>query len=251
MPSSPIPEPRRRGLPFAGAAVLIAGLAIVRPGPGQAGPAQTGSEPVRDPIRASQAGAPEKPPARAAGDPPNDGDGAEEGEGEGQPAGRLGRLGDLIAEGKVNRGLIHPVFEKGRLSSVLSAETMTRRNAENLDIEGMRIELYNEPDGGRSFTIDLRTAVYHLMTDQLSSEDETVIEGKGFVLVGERMVFDTRTGVGRLMGAVKMTISDAASLALAGDGEDGDAVASPPTDGADGESANDESEADDGNDDAQ
>lgn len=247
MPSPQNPEFRRPQAAVAVAA-LAAGFAALIAGPGLAGPEPTGSagsssgEPARVGAAQNEANGSPKVPAD---------DGAEtEGE-DGQPPGRLGRLGDLIAKGKVNKGLIHPVFENGRLSSVLSAAAMTRRDDENLDIEGMRIELYNEPDGGKSFTIDLKTAVYHLMTDQLSSEDETVIEGKGFVLEGERMVFDTRSGVGRLMGAVKMTISDAASLALTGDETAPGDDAQPRGDGASGEPANDDSKANEVSDDAQ
>jgi lipopolysaccharide assembly outer membrane protein LptD (OstA) len=58
----------------------------------------------------------------------------------------------------------------------------------------------------------MQTSVLDLKTRILSSKERTTIQRSDFNIVGDSVQFDTNTKTGRLIGNVKMVISDKSHL---------------------------------------
>ncbi len=125
--------------------------------------------------------------------------------------GGLSALSNILPQGKVHRGVTYPIFENGKLSTVLVPKEMVRRDEENLDIKDMLIELYS-PNGHIDYTIKLLTALYHMPSEQLSSNERTVIKGKSFTLEGDTMVYDTNQNICRMTGDIRMVITNPSAV---------------------------------------
>ena len=125
--------------------------------------------------------------------------------------GGLSSLSGILPKGKVHKGITYPIFENGKLSTVLIPKEMVRRDEEYLDIDDMLIELYS-PAGEIDYTIKLLTALYHMPTEQLSSNDRTLIEGKSFTLEGDTMVYDTTKNICRMTGNIRMVITNPSAM---------------------------------------
>ena len=123
------------------------------------------------------------------------------------PGGGLSSLSSILPQGKVHKGITFPVFEKGKLSSVLIPKEMLRRDEDNLDIKDMMIELYS-PTGQIDYTVKLLTALYHMPSEQLSSNERTVITGKSFTLEGDTMIYDMKESICRMTGNIRMVITN-------------------------------------------
>jgi|GEM_PF-3546859 len=126
-------------------------------------------------------------------------------------------LAKILPLGKKSEKVMYPSFDSGALKSVMTADEMERDNDERVLIKGMVMELY---DLGRKpeYTITFKTAEYHLATDELSSEEETVVVADDFTLRGDRSVFDTKKEIGRFEGNVRMVITNIGSFAPIGTG---------------------------------
>src|SRR6266700_836294 len=60
--------------------------------------------------------------------------------------------------------------------------------------------------------IDMHTSVLDLKTRVLSSQERTTIQRADFNIAGDSVYFDTNTRTGRLIGNVKMVITDQSHL---------------------------------------
>jgi hypothetical protein len=96
-------------------------------------------------------------------------------------------------------------------TSTLRADTMTRVDDENMEMEGMVIKLYGKTHDD-DVNIRLHTALYHMPSQILSSDRRSRISRSDFDLQGDSMIFDTRTGQLSMKHNVRMVIHDTDSF---------------------------------------
>jgi hypothetical protein len=110
------------------------------------------------------------------------------------------------------KGLVLPDFDgNGRLRGRFEAGTAHRIDREHVGFQHLRITTYtleSQPD----LQIDMRTSVLDLKTRILSSQDRTTIQRSDFNIAGDSVEFDTNARTGRLVGNVKMVITDKSHL---------------------------------------
>ncbi len=124
----------------------------------------------------------------------------------------LESIGSLIPEGVKKVNVKIPGFDQGRPSSLVTADTMTRVNPNELYAEGVVIHLYGkEPKS--NMRVDMKTATYHLDTKILVSDDRSKVTRSDFTVEGDHVVYDTTTSKGTMKGNVHMVIYNASSMA--------------------------------------
>ena len=105
-----------------------------------------------------------------------------------------------------------PDFDgEGHLRGRFEAGTAHRIDQEHIGFERLKITTYtpgNQPD----LQIDMHTSVLDLKTRVLSSQERTTIHRADFNIAGDSVYFDTNTRTGRLIGNVKMVITDQSHL---------------------------------------
>lgn len=124
----------------------------------------------------------------------------------------LESIGSLIPEGVKNLKVKIPGFDQGRPSSLVTAETMTRLNANEMFGETVVIHLYGKLPKD-NMRVDLKTATYHMDTKILISKDRTKITRSDFTIEGDSVVYDTTTSKGDLKGNVHMVIFNSSKMA--------------------------------------
>jgi hypothetical protein len=113
---------------------------------------------------------------------------------------------DLFPVGKPWKQVRVPRYNaKDELTSIMHAETLTREAERLLQLEGLTLAMF-EPD--RSLALRLKTAkgTYELANGELRTRTKTYIEHPRFDMQGDGMVFDTRSGKGKLNGNVEMIV---------------------------------------------
>jgi hypothetical protein len=148
----------------------------------------------------------------------------------------LGAVGKVLPIGQKNIDVKIPSFKDGIPSSTVRASSMTRLDDENMTMEGMDIRLYGQSHE-QDVRIRLATALYHMPSQILSSETRSRVSREDFDLQGDSMIFDTRTGQGKMTGNVRMVIFDADSLT--GQKQDATPAAKEKTSPSDNTSATD------------
>lgn len=123
----------------------------------------------------------------------------------------LGAFGKVMPIGEKNIDVKIPSFRDGIPSSTVRATAMTRVDDENMTMESMDIRLYGDTHS-KDVRIQLPTAAYHMPSQILSSDQRSRVSREDFKLEGDTMIFDTRTGQGKMSGNVRMVIYDADSL---------------------------------------
>lgn len=122
-------------------------------------------------------------------------------------------FGKMLPIGEKHLILEIPSFKDGAPSSTVKAASMTRMDDENMLLERMDIRLFGPPaQSDRDMRVQLRTAIYHMPTHVLASDERSRISRMDFDLQGDSLVFDTATGQGKMVGNVKMVIFDASSF---------------------------------------
>jgi hypothetical protein len=110
------------------------------------------------------------------------------------------------------KGLVLPDFDgDGRLRGKFEAGTARRIDREHVGFQHLKITTYtpaSEPD----LKIDMLTSVLDLKTRVLSSQERTTIQRSDFNIAGDSVQFDTNARTGRLVGNVKMVITDKSHL---------------------------------------
>lgn len=123
----------------------------------------------------------------------------------------LRNFGQMIPQGSRSRGVRIPAFDgTGKPSSLIVADAMTRIDDTQLFCEKMVIQVFaakKEED----MRIDLKTGTYNMDEQMLTSEDRSRVSRPDFQIEGNSMVYDTKTGQGKMVGNVEMIIYDADS----------------------------------------
>jgi hypothetical protein len=110
------------------------------------------------------------------------------------------------------RGIVLPDFDgDGRLRAKFEAGTAHRIDQEHIGFERLRITTFT-PENQPDLQVDMRTSVLDLKTRILSSPERTTIRRADFNIAGDSVQFDTNARTGRLIGNVKMVISDKSHL---------------------------------------
>src|SRR5437660_8333607 len=110
------------------------------------------------------------------------------------------------------KGLVLPDFDgDGHLRGRFEAGTAHRIDQEHIGFQHLKITTYT-PENQLDLQIDMHTSVLDLKTRVLSSQERTTIHRADFNIAGDSMYFDTNTRTGRLIGNVKMVITDQSHL---------------------------------------
>ena len=110
------------------------------------------------------------------------------------------------------KGLVLPDFDgDGRLRGKFEAGVAHRIDQEHVGFQHLKITTYT-PESQTDLQIDMQTSVLDLKTRILSSQERTTIQRSDFNIAGDSVQFDTNSKTGRLIGNVKMVISDKSHL---------------------------------------
>jgi hypothetical protein len=110
------------------------------------------------------------------------------------------------------KGLVLPDFDgDGHLRGKFEAGTAHRIDQEHIGFEHLKITTYT-PEDQTDLRIDMSTSVLDLKTRILSSKARTTIQRADFNITGDSVEFDTNSRTGRLIGNVKMVITDKSRL---------------------------------------
>ena len=105
-----------------------------------------------------------------------------------------------------------PDFDgEGHLRGKFEAGTAHRIDQEHVGFEHLKITTYT-PEDQPDLKIDMSTSVLDLKTRILSSKERTTIQRADFNIAGDSVQFDTNSRTGRLIGNVKMVITDKSRL---------------------------------------
>ena len=99
----------------------------------------------------------------------------------------------------------------GRLRGKFEAGTAHRIDQEHVGFQQLKITTYT-PQSQTDLQIDMHTSVLDLKTRILSSQERTTIQRSDFNIAGDSVQFDTNSKTGRLIGNVKMVITDKSHL---------------------------------------
>jgi hypothetical protein len=110
------------------------------------------------------------------------------------------------------KGLVLPDFDgDGHLRGKFEAGTAHRIDEEHIGFQQLKITTYT-PENQQDLRIDMSTSVLDLKTRILSSKARTTIQRTDFNIAGDSVDFDTNSKTGRLIGNVKMVITDKSHL---------------------------------------
>jgi hypothetical protein len=106
------------------------------------------------------------------------------------------------------KGLVLPDFDtEGHLRGRFEAGTARRIDEGHVGFEHLKITTYT-PENQPDLQVDMHTSVLDLKTRILSSQERTTIQRADFNIVGDSVQFDPDTKTGRLIGNVRMVITD-------------------------------------------
>jgi hypothetical protein len=110
------------------------------------------------------------------------------------------------------KGLVLPDFDgEGHLRGKFEAGTAHRIDQEHIGFEQLKITTYT-PEDQPDLKIEMSTSVLDLKTRILNSKARTSIQRADFNIAGDSVEFDTNNKTGRLIGNVKMVITDKSRL---------------------------------------
>ena len=106
------------------------------------------------------------------------------------------------------KGLVLPDFDTdGHLRGKFEAGTARRLDQEHVRFNTLKITTYT-PENKTDLTIEMSESVFNLKNRILSSNQRTTVKRADFNIIGDSVEFDTNTRTGKLIGNVKMIITD-------------------------------------------
>src|SRR6266576_2151181 len=110
------------------------------------------------------------------------------------------------------KGLVLPDFDvEGHLRGKFEAGTAYRIDQEHIGFQQLKITTYT-PEDQQDLRIDMSTSMLDWKTRILSSKARTTIQRADFNIAGDSVEFDTNSKTGRLIGNIKMVITDKSHL---------------------------------------
>ena len=111
------------------------------------------------------------------------------------------------------KGLVLPDFDlNGRLRGKFIAGSAKRLDQERIGFRDLKINTFNEANQV-DLEIVMLTSTFDLTTKILSSEERTTVRRTDFNIVGDSATFDTEARTSRIVGNVKMVITDTSHIA--------------------------------------
>src|SRR5712692_1196122 len=111
------------------------------------------------------------------------------------------------------KGLVLPDFDlEGHLRGRFEAMSARRIDEEHVGFHVLKITTYT-PENRPDLTIEMSESVLDLKTRILTSKERTTITRADFNIVGDSVQFDTNTHTGKMIGNVKMVITDQSHFA--------------------------------------
>ncbi len=123
----------------------------------------------------------------------------------------MSAFGKMVPLGFVNRGVRIPSFTGGKLSSVMSAATLTRIDDDRLEAGKTVVEISATADAD-AVRVELESAIYHMADQILRSGNRSRVSRSDFEIEGDSMVFDAATSIGQMKGRVRTIIFDTSTL---------------------------------------
>jgi hypothetical protein len=120
-------------------------------------------------------------------------------------------FGQMIPMGTKNRKVRIPSFDKGRATSLITADAMTRVTDKELFAEDMVIESY-AVNPKENLRVQLITATYDMEKRTLSSTQRSKVLREDFSIEGDSMIYDTTNASGKMVGRVILVIKDPQSI---------------------------------------
>jgi hypothetical protein len=102
-------------------------------------------------------------------------------------------------------GVNLPYFEKGKLQMFFNIAKALRVDLYHIDMENAYMQTYDEK-GVPDAAVFMTRSVLDLNTVVVTSDVPVTVRRSDFDIVGQKMVFNTRTRKGRMTGHVRMTI---------------------------------------------
>lgn len=121
------------------------------------------------------------------------------------PSDGLEEISIPVPEGQDVMGIRIPHHnERGELVMLITAEVARRAGESNIEMERMKIDLWDEERLRSSLTMP--KSQFHMGTRVLSGNDGALIEREDFTIEGENLEFDLAEQKGTMRGKVTMTI---------------------------------------------
>jgi hypothetical protein len=112
------------------------------------------------------------------------------------------------------KGLVLPDFDAdGHLRGKFEAGTARRLDQEHVRFNLLKITTFT-PESTPDLTIEMSESIFDLKTRILSSDARTTVRRADFNIIGDSVQFDTNTRTGKLIGNVKMVITDQSRFKL-------------------------------------
>lgn len=108
-------------------------------------------------------------------------------------------------------GVSIPSYTNDALKSVMTADSVVRVDEQYLDLVNLVVHVYNTNDEPET-TISMDEASYDLIIGELASKTPSRIEQPRFVMTGDKMTFQSGSQIARLIGNVKLVVSDISDL---------------------------------------
>ena len=113
-----------------------------------------------------------------------------------------------LVVGHEAKGLVLPDFDlDGHLRGRFEAGTARRIDEDHVGFGDLKVTTFT-PENTTDLVIEMNDSVLDLKTHILSSKERTSIKRADFNIVGDSVEFDTNARTGRLIGNVKMVITD-------------------------------------------
>jgi hypothetical protein len=110
------------------------------------------------------------------------------------------------------KGLVLPDFDlEGHLRGRFEAESAKRLDEVHIGFHTLKIITYT-PESKPGLTIELSESILNLKTRILTSNERTFIKRADFNIAGDSVEFDVNTRIGRMVGHVKMLITNQSQL---------------------------------------
>ena len=110
------------------------------------------------------------------------------------------------------KGLVLPDFDsEGHLRGKFESVTARRVDEEHVGFHDLKITTFTA-EGQSDLIIEMSESVFDLKTRVLSSKQRTTIKRADFNIVGDSVQFDTNARTGKMVGNVKMVITNQSHL---------------------------------------
>src|ERR1700730_9164341 len=110
------------------------------------------------------------------------------------------------------KGLVLPDFDlQGHLRGRFEAKSAKRLDEVHIGFHTLKITTYT-PENKSDLTIELSESILNMKTRILTSNERTFIKRADFNSAGDSVEFDTNTRIGRMVGHVKMVITNQSQL---------------------------------------